>query len=352
MMARVIWEDIPTWVNHEKKTICYTPVKSGHSTLKHILESNGYERVSKMRVNQKTTRVCVDLDQEEFKTTDYSINPYYDSIWDAKPSAYVVDPETPIIAPLQVCLGLEDYTSYLFIRHPVSRFFSGLLTELDNSAVTMTNVLADDPAIPMDQKMPKLVNMFRSYMENMWAGDLNRIILPNLWGQFASHCWVLSRDYYKGLSIYDYVDHFINFDTANDPEFKGAVNIHNVKQLTQLGIVDEISAELDYSENPSSQTLYDAFNNALYHEFLEEVEQILWEESVHIKVNEHKFLGKPNPTPLLQMLNNMARISEEEDLQQEFLDTLESDDPNHTKLTRREKVLLDPLSASQNKSSE
>ena len=68
-MARVIWEEIPTWVNHEKKIVCYTPVKSGHSTLRHILESNGYERVSKMRVNQKATRVCVDLLVEAHQST-------------------------------------------------------------------------------------------------------------------------------------------------------------------------------------------------------------------------------------------------------------------------------------------
>ena len=291
-MARAIWEDIPTWVNHDKKKICYTPVKNGHTTIYNILIDDGYERINEHMV-----------DLIHHKTDEYMICPFYEKMWEQKhPSYKVDDPIYYTAKPLQECLGYDDYTSYLFVRHPVSRFFSGLLTELNHSAATMVHQLAHDDDIDHDYKMQRLISMFKAYMVEMWSGELDKIILPNICGQFASHCWVLTRDYYKDQSIYDYVDHLVSFDTSTDDEFKGAVNIANVKQLTTLGIVDEIKAEHDYSHNSSHSTLYKSFYEALTPEFLREVEDHLYEECVHIKCNEHKLLGKPQPTPLYRLM--------------------------------------------------
>ena len=332
MKNKVIWEDIPTWVNHEKEIVCYTPVKSGHSTIYNILLDNGFERISKD-----------DIEGDHPAGEDYSVCPYYDRIWGDKPVSW----HDNIQKPLVEILGYEDYTSYLFVRHPVSRFFSGLFTELDNSAVTMMHNICADEKVDLVERTHRITNMFSALIQHFWNGFLDRLILPVQHGQQSSHCWLLSRDLYEGKSIYDYVHNLVSFDTTNDAELKSSVMIENTKQLRELGIVDDIDAKRDFSENPTENMIYNGFFEAINNlpDFLEDVEGILWEECVHIKCNEWKFLGQPAPTPLLHLMNNMNDLDETESHE-------EVEEEKHTNLTRREKVLLDPLSASQNKSSE
>ena len=176
----------------------------------------------------------------------------------------------------------------------------------------MMHNICNDDKVDLVERTHRITNMFSALILHFWDGFLDRLILPVQHGQQSSHCWLLSRDLYNGQSIYDYVDHLITFDTTNDTEFKSSVMIENTKQLKEFNIVDNIDAKRDFSENPTDNMIYNGFFEAINNlpDFLQDVESILWEECVHIKCNEHKFLGRPTPTPLLHLMHNMNDLEE------------------------------------------
>lgn len=309
-MKHVIWEEIPTYVNHDKKIVVYTPVKSGHSTIKHLLLDNGYTLITKKEHI---------INPDDHLTDDYSTCDFYRLIWKDKPYPWMEaeNNEEKFIKPLTYCLNLEEYTSYMTVRHPVSRFISGLFTELDHSSVTMLQNYACDETIDYNDKIPKMANMFSSLIHHFWQGNLDRIILPNKSGQFASHCWILCREFYKEKSIYDTVDHLLPFDTSRE-ENSSDVIIDNVKNLKREGIIDEINEHIDYKQNPSKGAMYDALAEAMTPGFIEEMESILIEEMIHIKVNENKFVGRRSDSPLFHLLASMEEHPDHfEDIKEE-----------------------------------